>query len=120
MGLKDRITEYFNIGELKDNLVRLVEAKFELKKIELQEKLEGLVAGFVVKLASLLILFGIIIFVNILLASLVNQWLGSFWIGYAVMLGIYVLTYLLLSYKKDRAEDIIIRIIRKEIEKREL
>lgn len=120
MGLKSKISEYFSFGELKDNLIRLVEAKFELKKIEIQEKLEGLAAGFIVKLISFLVLFAIVIFASVLIAVLLNQWMGSTWAGYAILLGVYILIFILLSVKEDKVEELIVKVIRKEIEKREL
>jgi uncharacterized membrane protein YqjE len=120
MGIKSKISEYFNFGELKDNMVRLVEAKFELKKIEIQEKLEGLAAQFLIKLFTFLVLFAIIIFASILIAVLLNQWIGSSWAGYAIMLGIYILVFAILSIKEDKVEEVIVNVIRKEIEKREL
>lgn len=120
MGIKSKISEYFNFGELKDNLVRLVEAKFELKKIEIQEKLEGLAAQFLIKLFSFLVLFAIIIFASILIAVFLNQWIGSSWAGYAIMLGVYILVFAVISFKEDQVEEVIVKVIRKEIEKREL
>lgn len=120
MGLKSKLSEYFNFGELKDNLIRLVEAKFELKKLEIQEKLEGLAAGFIVKLVSFLVMFAIVIFASVLIAVLLNQWIGSTWAGYAIMLGVYILIFVILTVKEDQVEDLIVKVIRKEIEKRDL
>jgi hypothetical protein len=37
MSIKSSISDYFKIDELKENLIKLIEAKFELKKLEVQE-----------------------------------------------------------------------------------
>ena len=40
MGFKKNIAELFQLGEIKDSIIGLVEAKVQLKKIEIQEKVE--------------------------------------------------------------------------------
>ena len=50
MSIKSSISDYFKIDELKENLIKLIEAKFELKKLEVQEKIEGLISDIVVKI----------------------------------------------------------------------
>jgi hypothetical protein len=44
MELKEKILGYLKLDELKDNFLKLIEAKFELKKLEIQEKLESKLA----------------------------------------------------------------------------
>jgi hypothetical protein len=50
MSLKDSVMGFLKIDELKENLVKLLEAKFELKKIEIIDNAKPKIADLVFKL----------------------------------------------------------------------
>jgi uncharacterized membrane protein YqjE len=104
MNIKSSISDYFKIDELKENILKLIEAKFELKKLEIQEKLEGILAGVIVKLALGLFLVMFFIFLNMLLAIGINYLTNTIWAGYAILAAIYLITFLILNTKKDAFE----------------
>ena len=96
MGLKDKFSDFFNLSELKEQVFTIIEAKFELKKMELQEKAEGGMAelGFMMILALIGVL--IVTFFLFLLGWLISHfWLGEPW-GYvlilALLIGVFVWT----------------------------
>lgn len=86
MSIKSKISDLFNLSELKDQVFTIIEAKFELKKMELQEKAESGMAelGFVMILALIGVL--IVTFSLILLGWLISHfWLGEPW-GFVLIL----------------------------------
>lgn len=94
MSIKSSISEFFKFDELKDNFIRLIEAKFELKKLEVQEKVENLITDLIVKIAVGIFLFMAFIMGNILLAVGLNILLDSSWYGF----GIVFVMYLIISF----------------------
>ena len=79
--------------KLKENLVKLIEAKFELKKLEVQEKIEGLISGLVVKMAMAVFLVMVFILLNILMAIGINYLTNTIWAGYAILIAIYLILW---------------------------
>jgi uncharacterized membrane protein YqjE len=100
MGLKQNLSDLLHIGEIKDSVLEIIEAKIQLKKLEIQEKAEegiaGLIYGILLATGALLCL----IFILILLAYFLNQWLGAPW-GYVINLGLAIIALLLLKTQKE-------------------
>lgn len=90
MGLKDSFSKFLRTDEIKYALIGLIEAKLELKKLEVQEILGEQLTNLVYALVLLLIGLMVLFFVSILIASGLNSWLGSVWYGYAIVGVIYV------------------------------
>lgn len=109
MGLKSSISDYFKLDELKDNLLNLIEAKFELKKLDIQEKIEGLVSGILVKIVMGIFLVMVFFFLNILLAVGLNYLTKTSWAGYAILTGLYLVLWLIFKTQKPKVEEIIKR-----------
>lgn len=107
MSIKSSISDYFKIDELKDNLVKLIEAKFELKKLEVQEKIEGLISGLVVKIVMGVFLVMVFFFLNILLAVGINYFTETIWAGYAILIAIYLILWFVFNTQKTKVEAII-------------
>lgn len=63
MSLKTSVMEFLKIDELKDNLIKLLEAKFELKKLEIIDQAKPKLADLVFSL--ILILLGILSYILI-------------------------------------------------------
>jgi uncharacterized membrane protein YqjE len=94
MNIKTEIEKYLKLGELKNTFVQLVEAKFELKKLELQEKVEQLVTDLVFLLVASFFGFAILLLLSVLLGEGLNQWLGSPWLGYVLVVSLYLLIFI--------------------------
>lgn len=109
MGLKSSMSDYFKLDELKDNLLNLIEAKFELKKLDIQEKIEGLVSGILVKIVMGIFLVMVFFFLNILLAVGLNYLTKTSWAGYAILTGLYLVLWLIFKTQKPKVEEIIKR-----------
>jgi len=107
MSIKSSISDYFKIDELKENLVKLIEAKFELKKLEVQEKIEGLISGLVIKMAMAVFLVMVFILLNILLAIGINYLMNTIWAGYAILIAIYLILWFVFNTQKAKVEAII-------------
>ena len=105
MSIKSSISDYLKIDELKENFVKLIEAKFELKKLEVQEKAEVLISELIVKLVLAFFLFIIFILLNVLIALIINYYADSIWIGFAALIGIYMIVWLVFNSQKQRIAD---------------
>lgn len=107
MSIKSSISDYFKIDELKENLIKLIEAKFELKKLEVQEKIEGLISGIVVKVVMAVFLFMGFLFLNILLAIGINYLTNTSYAGYAILAAVYLILWYIFNTQKAKVEAII-------------
>jgi uncharacterized membrane protein YqjE len=107
MSIKSSISDYFKIDELKDNLIKLIEAKFELKKLEVQEKIEGLISGLVVKIVMAVFLVMVFLFSNILLAVGINYLTNAIWVGYAILIVVYLILWFVFNTQKAKIEAIV-------------
>ncbi len=76
MGLFDKIGGMLNLNELKDQVLGLMEAKFELKKIELQEKAEEQIAAAFYKLIFVFLGFIILVLLSVWGALALNALIG--------------------------------------------
>ena len=77
--MKTSISDFLKIDELKDNLLKLAESKFELKKLELLAKVEKLLAKIVMNVLVAIFVFIIFLLLNILAAAIIA--LQSGWKG---------------------------------------
>lgn len=100
MSLKTSISDFFKIDELKENLFKLAESKFELKKLELLAKVEKLLAKVVMNVLVAIFIFIIFLLLNILTAAVINHHTASYWKGYAFITGLYVLLFALFHFFK--------------------
>ncbi len=107
MSIKSSISDYFKIDELKDNLVKLIEAKFELKKLEVQEKIEGLISGIAVKIVMGVFLVMVFMLLNLLLAATINHFTHTFWAGYVILIAVYLILWWVFKTQKAKVETII-------------
>jgi uncharacterized membrane protein YqjE len=107
MSIKSSISDYFKIDELKENLIKLIEAKFELKKLEVQEKIEGLISDIVVKIVMAVFLVLAFVLLNILLAETINHLTNKFWAGYVILIVVYLILWLIFKTQKAKVEVII-------------
>ena len=107
MSIKSSISDYFKIDELKENLIKLIEAKFELKKLEVQEKLEGLISGIVVKVVMAVFLFMGFLFLNILLAIGINYLTNTSYAGYAILVAVYLILWFIFNTQKAKLEAVV-------------
>lgn len=117
MSLKSSIGDFFKFDELKDNFIKLIEAKFELKKLEIQEKVEDVASRLIVKLLLGLFLAMVFIFLNVLLAIGINYLTHTIWAGYAILALIYMILWFIFNTKKSDIEKTIKEKIREGIEK---
>jgi phage shock protein PspC (stress-responsive transcriptional regulator) len=107
MSIKSSISDYFKIDELKENLIKLIEAKFELKKLVIQEKIEGLISGIAVKIIMGVFLVMVFMFLNILLAVGINYLTHTIWAGYVILIIIYLILWFVFNTQKAKVEVIV-------------
>ncbi len=110
------MADLLKINEFRDNIVKLIEAKFELTKLGFQEKIEGIAGQAIYALVLFILSITVIIFLSILMAVGLNIWLKSAWLGYLIILLIYVGILVIFIFAKDKVQTKIKEQIQKMID----
>jgi protein-S-isoprenylcysteine O-methyltransferase Ste14 len=79
------------LEEIRDTLYKYVEVRTELFKTESQEKIENIAIQLVYLVVITCLGFGVALFILILIASLLNNWLESRYLGFLIILLLFVL-----------------------------
>jgi len=79
------------LEEIKDTLFKYFETRIDLFKIEIRDKVERAVVMAIYAAALLCIALTILILIIILIGTFLNRWLESDYLGYLILLGIFVL-----------------------------
>lgn len=98
------MSDFLKIGELKENLVKLIEAKFELTKLNVQDKIEGIAVKAAYALITFILGIVVIIFLSILIALGLNHLIGSSWLGFLIIFGIYAIILAIFIFAKDSVQ----------------
>ncbi|OJV21212.1 MAG: hypothetical protein BGO21_10050 [Dyadobacter sp. 50-39] len=79
------------LEEIKDTLFKYFETRIDLFKIETRDKIERAVVMGI--FASILLCLGltILILLVILLGTFLNKWLHSDYLGFVILLGVFIL-----------------------------
>jgi type VI protein secretion system component VasK len=101
------MADLLKINEFRDNVVKLIEAKFELTKLGFQEKIEGIAVRAIYALLLFILSITVIIFLSILMAVGLNIWLKSVWLGYLIIFLIYAGMLAMFVLAKDKVQDTI-------------
>jgi hypothetical protein len=81
------------VEKLIENITRYLEARIELIKVDLQQKIaSGIVSGIQGGLIAFTLLFAFI-FANLALANFLNSVIGNSYAGYLIMTGFYVVLF---------------------------
>ena len=79
------------LEEIKDTLFRYFETRIDLFKIETRDKIERAVVMALYGAILLCIALTVLILMVILLGTFLNKWLDSDYLGYLILLGVFVL-----------------------------
>jgi hypothetical protein len=109
----ENMSDFLKIGELKENLVKLIEAKFELTKLDVQDKIEGIAVKAAYALITFILGIVVIIFLSILVAIGINHLLESSWLGFLVMFLLYAIILAIFIFAKEA----VLQAIKKKVEK---
>jgi uncharacterized membrane protein YqjE len=115
VGIKNKLSDMFKLGEIKDKVIELIEAKFELKKLEIQEKAERGMAELIFSLGLIIFLAVILVFVLHFIAFGLNVWLGEPY-GDVVILVFLLVSLIIIYIRKDDIKDMIRKTIEKELD----
>ena len=106
------MSDFLKMGELKENLIKLIETKFELTKLNVQDKVEGVAVKAVHALITAILSLVVLIFLSILIAMGLNTLLQSSWGGFLIMFIFYLLILVIFIFAKDT----VIAFIKKRVE----
>ena len=107
------------LEEIKDTLFKYFETRIDLFKIETRDKIERTAVTGVYGVLILSIALIVLILMVILLGTLLNKWLDSDYLGYLILLGVFVLILVLLIVFKTKLIGLIRNIIVKVIQVKE-
>lgn len=79
------------LEEIKDTLFKYFETRIDLFKIETRDKIERAVVMGVYAAILLCLALTILILLVILLGTFLNKWLESDYLGYVILLGVFIL-----------------------------
>ncbi|MBE9465464.1 phage holin family protein [Dyadobacter subterraneus] len=82
---------FSQLEEIKDTLFKYFETRIDLFKIETRDKIERAAVTGVYALLILSIALVVLILIVILLGTFLNKWLHSDYLGYLILLGVFVL-----------------------------
>lgn len=115
MGLKNTISDLFKLGEIKDAVIHLIEAKFELKKLEIQEKAERGISQLIFTIGLVIFIAVVLVFILQLIAFGLNVWLGEPY-GLVVILSVLIIVLAIVYSRKETIKDKIKETIQKEMD----
>jgi len=92
-----KLLSFLKVDSIFDDLSAIVEAKVELLKIELKEEAAKTATKLISAVFLGLMVFLIVIFLSITIATLLNYFLESNFLGYAIVTLFYLL--LLIGFK---------------------
>lgn len=105
------------LEEIKNTLYKYVEVRTELFKAESQEKIENIAIQVVYLVVITCLGFGVALFLLILIASLLNNWLESRYVGFLIMLILFVLLLSLGLLKQNLLKSLIKKIFYEALKK---
>ncbi len=105
------------LEEIRDTLYKYVEVRTELFKAESQEKLESVAVQVLYLVVITCLGFGVVLFILTLVASLLNNWLESRYLGFLVMLLFFVLLLTFGLLKQNLIKNIIKKILYESLKK---
>ncbi|MCE7069150.1 phage holin family protein [Dyadobacter sp. CY327] len=79
------------LEEIKDTLFKYFETRIDLFKIETRDKIERAVVMGLYSAILLCIALTVLILMVILLGTFLNKWLDSDYLGYLILLGVFIL-----------------------------
>jgi F0F1-type ATP synthase assembly protein I len=79
------------LEEIKDTLFKYLETRIDLFKIETRDKIERAVVTGIYAAILLCLGLTILILLVILLGTFLNKWLHSDYLGFVILLGVFVI-----------------------------
>ncbi|HAK76714.1 MAG TPA: hypothetical protein DCR35_12590 [Runella sp.] len=99
------------IEEIRDYLYKYLEARLDLFKTEAQEQIENIVIQIIYLVVLLLLVSLTGIFVFIMLAVLLNEWLDSRYWGFAIVFGLLLIKTIVWIRAGDWVNNIVRRLL---------
>jgi amino acid transporter len=94
------MSDFLKVGELKENLIKLIEAKFELTKLNVQDKIEGIAIKAAYALITFILGIVVVIFLSILISLGINHLLENNWLGFLIMFIFYAIIFVVFIFAK--------------------
>jgi uncharacterized membrane protein YqjE len=99
------------LEEIKDTLFKYFETRIDLFKIETRDKIERAVVMAIYAALLLCLALTILIIVVILLGTFLNKWLNSDYLGFVILLGVFVIKLVIWIVWKEKFTILIRKII---------
>ncbi|MEM7107203.1 MAG: phage holin family protein [Bacteroidota bacterium] len=101
MADKNGILNFLKLDSIVEKLLKLVESKIEIAKIEIKKDLSQFLAKALVM--AILSALGLIffLFLNVGFGFLIGTWIGNTYFGFFIISGVYLLLFLLFLTTKN-------------------
>lgn len=101
MADKNGILNFLKLDSIVEKLLKLVESKIEIAKIEIKKDLSQFLAKALVM--AILSALGLIffLFLNVGFGFLIGTWIGNTYSGFFIISGVYLLLFLLFLTTKN-------------------
>ena len=120
MSENKKFSDIFRIKDIINALIGFIETKIELYKIQFKEEiakaLSILIMAFLVSLIGLLF----ILFLSHFLSIILNEALGSHYLGYLIVTVLYLIVGILIYFKRKKILDFMINLMFPEEERKNI
>ncbi len=107
------------LNEFKEHLSSLIGLKIELLKLNAYERIANIVAILSRSLILMLVAFFAVLFIFFCLAFYLGELLNSIALGFLLVAGIYILTFIIVYYNKRGVKTAIMNIVIAAIQNKE-
>lgn len=98
--MKDSIPD--NISSIVEDTERFLEAKIELWKLRITDKVAGIISAIISRFIFILIGVIVVVALNIATALLIGKWVGEMYLGFLIIAGAYLLLGLILFLARKK------------------
>lgn len=96
----------FNVNELRNNLQKYLQVRFQNYRLEGEQRLMAVIVAFIITFILLITLGFIFLFLNIAIAHALNELYNNDYVGYLIIVAVhtigFVLLLMLMTWKKAR------------------
>jgi amino acid transporter len=92
--------DLLELGNLVQDSAEIFEAKFELTKLNVQDKIEGIAVKAAYALITFILGIVVVIFLSILISLGINHLLENNWLGFLIMFIFYAIIFVVFIFAK--------------------
>lgn len=99
---KGNILKKLKVDQLIEHLIGYVDTKIAITKLDIEERVKGILASIIQNVFILILLFSGILFLSVALAFFLSQVFNNTYLGFGVVAILYLLLTTLFMLDKDK------------------